>query len=361
LYISASDKPDFSEEDLKKLKLYIDQGGTILSATECFGPGFRDGMREVYKKILPDYKLKPVPLDHPLYRAQYKMTLNPPAFFMIHNGVRPLVLHTDKDLPRAWQLFSTAFAKTDFEIASNLLMYATDRGELRNRGVTHWPDPPTRQASSTVKLARVVYKGNWNPEPQAFNRFSMLLTQRTGVGIEVDNVAAEELADNGARIACLTGTGKVEFSDSQLQAIKQYVDKGGLLMIDAAGGSPEFAASAEAAVKKMYDQPIRKLSSECALFKVSGNEIDKVSYRRKAKMERGLTNTPELRGLEIGGRLAIVFSPEDITGGLLGIPMHDCAGYSPDSSYEIMRNTVLLAGDVKTTVAASPAPAAKKK
>ncbi|MCP4594543.1 MAG: DUF4159 domain-containing protein, partial [bacterium] len=133
LYLSASDAPKFTDEHLAKLKRYLDQGGTILSATECRGSGFSKGIREVYEKILPDYPLKPVPTDHDVYTMQFKLRSGP-ALSMIHNGVRPLVLHTDVDLPKSWQIRSTSFAKSHFEIAANALMYVTDMGQLRNRG-----------------------------------------------------------------------------------------------------------------------------------------------------------------------------------------------------------------------------------
>ena len=341
LYISASDAPEFSEADLQKLRRYIHQGGTILSATECGGKGFREGIREVYKKILPGYELLPVPANHPLYTVQYKLA-GQPAFFMIHNGVRPLVLHTDQDLPKSWQILNTAFAKGDFEIASNFLMYVTDMGELRNRGVSHWPRQPTREVTKTVKLARVSYAGNWNPEPAAYQRFAMLLTQKAGVKIEIEPINAEAMGTCDAPIACLTGTAKIQLSDDQKQALKQYVSKGGLLLVDAAGGSMDFADTIEAELQGMFDvRNIPRLGSENPFYKLKGNEIESFSYRRKAKLERDLKNQPDLRGIQTGSRLGVIFSRQDITGGLLGIPMYDCAGYAPQTAYQIMRNAVL--------------------
>ena len=341
LYISASDAPEFSEADLQKLRLYIHQGGMILSATECGGKGFREGIREVYKKILPGYEFLPVPANHPLYTVQYKLA-GLPAFFMIHNGIRPLVLHTDQDLPKSWQIYGTALAKGDFEIASNLLMYVTDMGELRNRGVSHWPGQPTREATKTARIARVSYAGNWNPEPAAYQRFAMLLQQRTGVKIEIEPVQAAAMGTRDAPIACLTGTVKIQLSDDQKQALKQYVSKGGLLLVDAAGGSMDFADAIEADLQGMFDvRTIPRLASENPLYKLKGNEIESFSYRRKAKLERDLKNQPDLRGIQTGNRLGVIFSRQDITGGLLGIPMYDCAGYAPDTAYKIMRNAVL--------------------
>lgn len=340
LYLSASDAPKFTDKHLKMLKRYIDQGGTILSATECRGGGFQKGIREVYKKILPDYPLTPMPSDHAIYTTQFKLKGNPPLF-MIHNGIRPLVLHSDVDLPKSWQVRNTAFGKDYFEIAANALMYVTDMGQLRNRGVSHWPERPTRKPGDTVKIARVSYKGNWNPEPAAFERFGMLMTQRTGLKMETEAVPIESLGDCDASIACLTGTEAVKLSEAQKLAIKQYVEKGGLLFVDAAGGSRDFGDSIEPDIARTFGSRfIRRLSSECPFYKLKGNEIKSVSYRRKARLERGLKHAPDMRGIETEGRLGVLFSRQDVTGGLLGIPMYDCAGYTPESSYEIMRNAV---------------------
>ena len=365
LYLSASDKPEFSEADLKKLKKYIHQGGTIFSATECNGPRFRTGIRQVYKKLFPKYELKLVPRDHPLYKAHYKMQTARPAFYMIHNGIRPLVLHTDYDTPRAWQLYQTAFMQPSFQIASNMVMYVTDMGKLRNRGVSHWPAPPTRKASATVKIARVKHAGNWNPEPASLQRFSMLLQQQTGVKAEIETVAAGELAAGDAAVACLTGTGKVDLTKDQLQALKKFTDKGGLLVVDAGGGSAEFADAVEADLRQAYDTiVIRKLSTMSPVYMLKGREIESVSYSRKAKLVRGLSKRPQLRGIEAQGKLRVVFSREDLTGGLLGSPMYDRAGYSPESAFEIMRNIVLHAmGDKApkpTSKATPPAKPGKK-
>ena len=264
--------------------------------------------------------------------------------FMIHNGIRPLVIHTDQDLPKTWQLYGVAFGKRYFDIASNLVLYVSDKLQLRNRGVTHWPAPPTRKPKVSVKIARVSYKGNWNPEPLALKRFSMILTQKTGIKPEIETVPADQLANCDAAVACLTGTEKVDLTADQKQALKQFVQKGGLLVVDAGGGSMPFADSLEADLREIFDTiVVRPLSFENPLYKLKGNEIDKVSYRGKAKYERGLTNRAKLRGIMVGNRLGVIFSREDITGGLLGIPMYDCTGYTPDSAYDIMRNAVIYA------------------
>ncbi|MBI5725967.1 MAG: DUF4159 domain-containing protein, partial [Planctomycetes bacterium] len=52
--ISGSKAPKFSDEDIIKLRTYVNQGGTLFSMAECSGgPAFGKGMKAAYAKIFP--------------------------------------------------------------------------------------------------------------------------------------------------------------------------------------------------------------------------------------------------------------------------------------------------------------------
>ncbi|MBI5726011.1 MAG: DUF4159 domain-containing protein, partial [Planctomycetes bacterium] len=52
--ISGSKVPKFSDEDIIKLRTYVNQGGTLFSMAECSGgPAFGKGMKAAYAKIFP--------------------------------------------------------------------------------------------------------------------------------------------------------------------------------------------------------------------------------------------------------------------------------------------------------------------
>ena len=56
----------------------------------------------------------------------------------------------------------------------------------------------------------------------------------------------------GYKIAHLTGTTKLILNAAQRKEVKDFVDKGGTLIVDAAGGTPEFADMAEAELKQIF-------------------------------------------------------------------------------------------------------------
>ncbi len=342
LYIAGSKKPEFSDKDLEKLKRFVHQGGTILSVTECGGQGFAAEMRKVYKKIFPDYELTPCSKDHDIYSAHFK-TRGSPKLFELSNGVRPFVIHSDHDLALGWQTRRYVTGK-DFEIAANIAMYVADSvSRLPHRGTTHWPPASKKTPSPKVKLVRLEHKSNWNPEPLAYERLSRLLKLNGEATLTVETMPVEKLGESDAKVATLTGTDKLELTEAEKQAIKKFVSGGGTLVMDAAGGSRDFGRSAWREVSSMYGpMSIMRLSLNSEVYKLKGHEIDEVDYRRRTRA-RKRENTPSLYGVMVDGRPGVIFSREDITGGLVGQPSFTIDGYESKSAYEIMRNIILFA------------------
>jgi hypothetical protein len=358
LYLSASQAPKFTDPQIHKLRTFIWQGGTIFSVTECNGQGFRTGIRALYEELLPGYSLKQVPKDHALYDVHNQLR-GRPVFFEIHNGIRPLVIHTDSDLPRSWQLQMRQTALAEFQAAANVLMYVTDKGLMRNRGVSPWPAAVPKSGGRSIRLARLRYEGNWDPEPLAYERFRRLLAAREKIHLEVVGpVSPAQLDVSEAKVAAMTGTESFTLSDAQQAGLRRYLDAGGTLILDAAGGSRAFGESVELLLQGMFGRrAIRRLGTTAELYELPGRKIQHVSYRRKAHVDRGLSGIPNLRGVMSNGRIAVIFSAEDLTGGLVGCPSYGCVGYQPESCYELMRNAILYAADGAPKPANAPVAA----
>jgi len=238
LYVSGAKSPKFSDGDISKLRTFVHQGGTLFSVTECNGSAFKEGIYDAYKKMWPQYKVTACPPDHPLYTIYYKLR-GQPKFYEVSNGVRVLAVHTDIDLSRSWQSNRSATARYAFEAAANVFMYTTDMGKaMRRRGVALWPTGGGG-GGRTVKIARVKHSGNHDPEPLAYQRFAILMGREAKTKVEVTKpLPAEQVAGSGAHLAVLTGTKKLTLNAGETNALKQFVNGGGTLFIDAAGGDP---------------------------------------------------------------------------------------------------------------------------
>ncbi|MBS3733744.1 MAG: DUF4159 domain-containing protein [Phycisphaerae bacterium] len=343
VYISGSQKPTFSEEELDKLRRYVHQGGTILSVAECSGKAFSDGMREVYKQLFPEYELTPCSPRHELYSAHFNLQ-GRPGFSIITNGVRPFAIHTDADLARAWQARKHETGGYAFRAAANVYFYVTDK-RYRLRGEKTWPKRSRRNDRGEVTVVRVKHAGNWNPEPLAWERFGRLLCHRERWRVERDEpVTAEELAKSDAQMATMTGTEAFELTPKQRELLRQYVAAGGTLVIDAAGGRRAFGEAAEKMIRQIWGGgALERLSDRSPLYTRDGHAIEKVSYRRRTQV-RGAPSGPALRAVRVMGRPAVIYSRHDLTTGLAGVRAYRCDGYTPKTAYELMRNVVISVG-----------------
>ena len=348
LYISGSSVPKFTDEHLRKLRTFVDQGGAIFSVTECGGAAFRRSIREVYARLFPNYKLAPVSAGHDIYTRNVHFDLpgGRPKMEILSNGVRPLVIHTDVDLSLPWQLSRSVTQRWAYEAAVNAVRYITDNiTTLRPRGTTHWP-PAVSSPKRQITLVRLKHEANCDPEPLAYERFSRLVARDANVTLKVVGpVAVGKLAEADAKIAAMTGTQKLELSASQIQALKAFVSGGGTLVVDAAGGSAAFADSAREILERAFaPRRLRPLASSAKVFQLAGHQITKVKYRRRTRMRLAATHAPVLRGILLNGnRVGVYFSKEDLTAGLVGYSCYTIDGYAPDSAYEILRNIVLSA------------------
>lgn len=100
----------------------------------------------------------------------------------------------------------------------------------------------------------------------------------------------------------LSGTGSFELPAGQEQALKSYLSRGGFLLASAGCSNEMWASGFEAVMRRIYpDQPMTRLDLSHPLFHMLF-DIERLPTRKP--------NQPaQIWGLEIGGRLAVVYSP----------------------------------------------------
>jgi hypothetical protein len=145
------------------------------------------------------------------------------------------------------------------------------------------------------------------------------------------------------KLAHLTGTSSFTMTDAQRAAIKKWIESGGTLVIDAAGGSTEFAKSIEAELDKLYPGALKPIAPDHALFTAGGEKPPTIAYRTFAQRTVGTTKSPRLQGIEQAGRMAIIYSREDLSAGLVGESMDGILGYTPNTATALMTRIVLYA------------------
>ena len=433
LYVSGDDALNFTDEEKQKLKQFVEQGGLILGNADCGRPAFAKSFQALGAELFPAYEFRVLPPDHVILKGQqfnaeaWKGKLEVRG---MSNGVRELMLLVpNDDAARAWQLQDAHRRRADFELAANVFLYAVDKKDLRFKGETHVLARDAKvKPTRTVKVARLKYNGNWDPEPGGWRRLAVHLHNSHKVDVQVETVRPGE-ADagptsapatpptrgrgqaapraggatrppsnarapggkpsqpspaapsaaaapsapsaapgnlTGYAVAHLTGTGPFKLSEAARAEVKRFVESGGTLVVDAAGGGAGFVESADSELWAVFGADAAKQLDEFVppshdLYHLA-SPLDDVSYRLHAReVLVGELKSPRLRAIEVKGRAAVFFSKEDLSGGLVGQPVDGIVGYSPRTATQLMSNVLLYAAGDRRPPATRPStqPATK--
>ncbi len=168
LYISGSEELALSDQDIVKLKAFVEGGGMILGNADCGSRGFAKSFKALGSRMFK-YEFRPLPANHLIYSEQYaaKKWKSHPIVEGMSNGVRELMmLIPEFDPAHAWQNDASKTQEAAFQLTGNIFLYATGRENLEHKGATYivTPDGP---AGREIPLARIEMGDNWNPEPGA--------------------------------------------------------------------------------------------------------------------------------------------------------------------------------------------------
>jgi len=350
LLITGSRELNLTEADITKLRLFVHAGGIIFSTADGGTPAFTDAIKSIGSQLVHNqYEWRDLPPEHPIFNLWSPIT-NPPRMLGLSNGSREFWIHATTDMGASWQRRAIA-AKNDFEIPANIFFYATGKGSLRSKLQSLTVIPSAERTVRTIALARVQYPSNWNPEPGAWPRLAKIAQAEFHTDLHISVATPASLNATLNPVAHITGTAHFTMPEPDIAALRNYVTSGGTLIADDCSGSGAFSESFLDVLTAMFpgNKPVQ-LAADHPLYKgafTDGADVTNVEYRKFAQLKMGRVTTPRLYGIELNGRLAVIFSNEDITSGLLGTNTWGIVGYTADSAEDMARNIVLYATQKK--------------
>ena len=359
LFVAGNQPLKFSDEKMAKLKKFVDEGGLIVGNADCANKSFVDSFKKLGQKMFPAYEFRVLPTDHPMFdQFPAKAWKTPPTLLSLGNGSREfMMLFATGDPSKFWQLHMVSGHEANHQVMADVLAYAVDPTAVRFKGetqvVTKDANVPTER---TMKLARVQYPGNWDPEPGGWTRMAAMLHNQQRIDLTVEPVQLGEGKLDGAvyPIAHLTGTAAYKLPDKATADLKKYVESGGTLLVDACGGAGEFAASMEEQLSAIFGEkkvpavlPLEnKIYGEFTTFQPKITEVEYRAFARKVL--GGKLKIPQVRGIEVAGRTAVLFSREDLSTGMVGEPVGGIIGYTPKSATMIVQHILAAIAPAKT-------------
>ena len=376
LFITGKERPQFAPEELKLLKEYLQEGGFIFASPTCQSTEFEAGLREVLIQILPPGEggLKQLQPDHPVFRSERPLTPydaeHPEGVKLlgVDFGCRTTVIYSPEDLGCLWdywarqdpprrnpQFKAKIIRATD--IGVNVMAYATGR-EPPDK--TEAPKKVAEVADldnverGLLQIAQIKHDGAWNAAPRALRNLLMALNDTVGLAAST-KIHDLTLADPNVfqhPILYMHGRNRFTMNADERKQIKEYLGRGGFLFADACCGAKPFDRGFREFINSLYpDKKLERISIDHELFTEKiGRDIRKLKRRTQESGEGAAVASmivrdtePFLEGIEIDGRLAVIYSKYDISCALERQAAGNCEGYLPEDAIKLATNIVLYA------------------
>ena len=346
LYLAGHKKLELTDQQKANLKQYMEMGGLLITSADDSRAEFTRSVKYLAEELFPSWGMKPIEADSPLVNGHFAIKPSTLGLQELNNGVRPIWLHSTKDV--SWALHSYDARKDEiFKLIANVYYFMTEKTRVHDKFVSSFI---TRKAgakiSKNLTVGRLKYKGNWNPEPMAWRVFGNLMANKFGVAIQTQEVDLESVGSSTVPFIHVTGTQKLAFEQAEIDQLKEYVKGGGKLLFEAVSGNVEFSDSINSVVNMAwqgeqqaglgYDSPI--ISGEGLK---GGYDNSRVVYRLSVLHKMGQINRPNLRAVYIDDEPRVFVSNEDLTIGMLNKPMWGVFGYTRESAQQIMANLIL--------------------
>ena len=169
-------------------------------------------------------------------------------------------------------------------------------------------------AKAKLRLAHLLYAAqNPLPRPNGLRRLAWELDKRTSIDVVLDPVSlrASDRALFEHPFLCLGGDRAFElFPPADLDRLRTFLTYGGFLLIDSADPRPGGG----------FDQSVRTLCASLfpkhPLAKLKPDHTIGMSFYLLDQPVGRVTSVPHLEGIELDGRLAVVYFQNDLCGAI---------------------------------------------
>jgi hypothetical protein len=358
VYFNGHKAPQFSDGEERLLQKYVENGGFILAEACCGRDEFRKGFPALMARLFPDTPLKRLPPGHPIWTASGLFRSDPDKYelYGINLGCKTVIVYSPQDLSCRWESNNVTDPEVRgaFELGANIIAYATGMEPPKPRltqMTVFKDDTEKRTPRGYLKVAQLRHEGDWRPAPQAMPNL-MLEMRKLGLDVTLQTEEVRPLDRDFVtfKFLYLHGRRAFGYAPEEQKRLRFNLETGGLLLADACCGSKEFDQSFRELMKSMWpDKPLEAIPPNDELFgeELNGTAMNAVHCRRPGpdgRPEAGYrTVPPQLEGVKVNGRWAVIYSKYDIGCALENHPSVDCLGHDHASAVQLARAAVLYA------------------
>jgi prenyltransferase beta subunit len=374
LFFSGSRTPSISPGQKRLLKDYVEQGGFIFAeacnGNGCDGQAFENFFRDLVVELF-DQPLEKLSPDHPIWFAESRVS---PAdlpdgawLYGVQTCCRLGVVYSPISLSCRWELNLPYGSKPNFseavqadldtctKIGINVVSYATGK-ELKQKldAVTVLEEVrnqiPTDRGVFVLPTLR--HNAGSDDAPRAIPNLIQWLDQENPFQMSSEkrliNINKEDLEQYP--VVFMHGRGELRLTELQRQALREYFGNGGFLFADAICADEAFAASFRREMALILEEPLVNLPESHPLLSRDfyGFDIRRVSVIDPDLSGDSIVSSqrriaPRLEVGKAGNRMAVVFSPLDLSCALESRHSLQCRGYIREDAARIGINVIMFA------------------
>jgi hypothetical protein len=351
LYMQGHRFPRWNAAQSAKVRRFIEQGGTLLAEACCGRAEFISGFTRFAEETFGEFPLRELGEEHSVYHAHFDC--QPHGLMGLDLGCRTSVIFSPRDMSCLWEQGDIPeLSEAAFRLGTNVAAYALGRRPLQDRlDVVILPEarpaeasPPARDA---VQFCQVVHASDWRPFPHALVGLAEFLQRELNLDVvtQYRTVQLDEPDLHTCPLLYLAGHFRFDLSPAERAALVGHLQRGGFVLVDNCCGPDPFDADFRRFVSEVFNGArFAPLPADHPIFRGEpGFNVQRVRYGPDVAKARPDLNTPELWGVEINGRLALVYSPFALGCGLEGQAFAGCWGLAAEDAQRLAANIILYA------------------
>lgn len=338
LYRTGHYNFSYSPEERKKLREYLLNGGMIIYNTGLGSqPFYRSVVREL-AEIFPEQPIQRLSSDHPIFhsyydidRVQYTAAVrkagyvgDEPWFDAIEINCRVVALVSRWGMAVGWQgdvkeEYQACRPASAFRLGVNIMTYASAmRAWAKNAAQAMTFVDKLDSYTDTMGVGQVVYDGVWKTRHAGLSVLLQTFNERTGIPVKF---SLRELRLNdpniyNAPLLYMTGHEHFELKPGEVASLRRYLENGGFLFAESCCGRKGFDLAFRKLIAAVLPgRELTRIPAESTLFN-EPNEVSMVGVTPALMEDLGQARTkPYLRGIDIDGHYAVIYSPIGLGGG----------------------------------------------
>lgn len=362
LFLSGSRSIRLAEEHVRRLRGYVLAGGMVVFDSIAGSPYFHAASVELAGRMFPERRVRPVPLDHPLFRmfhdattVRYPRNLDrtTPRFEAVYVGSRIGVLISPYGMGVGWDGREVPFIDRaiyyDVDSASrlgiNIVAYAIGWAEAGRRESRPEPLAAQDEAQATDELvfAQLRHGGAWNVHPGAAAGLLARIRRDLALDVHLARVPVDPAGDDLAPypVLYLTGLDDFAWSDAELAALRAFLERSGTLVINNGLGLATFDAAVRRELSRLLpDATLERVGADHPLFTLV-HDVRSVRYAPAVLARDGQIAEPHLEAIAIGGDLRVIYSPYDLEAGWNGCAYPQAYTLEPADALRLGQNLLV--------------------